>query len=609
MTGEEFRSRYQLGEQLTEPPVVSLRALDTSGSPVLVHFLLGNAEVDSTTLLEEVRRADAPIQGQVQEIEEVDGVPVVVSSAVPDFKDFRAWLVEAGAGDSAPSKGETKTPGAYTQLFRVPAQQAGVEPLAPEQPGHQMGPQTPADGGEKAPGAYTMTFGQAAGPPQSPPHAMETDGARQAPDTPPGPSRQTTPPPASQPEKKPGTYTMLFGAGAATGQETPEAPAREETFDPPIPPADTQSTSTPTPAPEKRGPGAYTQLFRGSDEGRDREPVAPLGEKPAPGDAAIPTPSDTTPSRPPEPAAPPTTHGEIAPEATWPASASFPAAPSSIEETEKDGTEPLEEPSVTDLLDQGDDQPNEPTLGNVVFPTIPAPPPQPAGGEGEPKPIQAADPKPGAPPSTERQTGPTEAGHQPPAAEGEAPRQSGAYTQMFGRERTHDSGEGERTPAYEPPVSPRQPPEGPRYSGSSEPTGPHWQRWKDTPGASGRHIPSDDYLHRLRSPADPGPIGPTGGTGAHREVVSDPGIGGPLFPSGGDLRNGPGHYTMVREGLVPHSSPASSGAPSFRGPPPSEGTDTRASAPSRKTFILTVLGLVVIVLAAVAVVVVFALTS
>jgi hypothetical protein len=66
---------------------------------------------------------------------------------------------------------------------------------------------------------------------------------------------------------------------------------------------------------------------------------------------------------------------------------------------------------------------------------------------------------------------------------------------------------------------------------------------------------------------------------------------------------------MVREGLVPHPSPSSSGAPSFRGPPPSDGTDTRASAPSRKAFILTVLGLVVIVLAAVAVVVVFALTS
>jgi len=140
-------------------------------------------------------------------------------------------------------------------------------------------------------------------------------------------------------------------------------------------------------------------------------------------------------------------------------------------------------------------------------------------------------------------------------------------------------------------------------------SGPAWQRWKESPGASGGHIPSDDYLQRLREPS-----GGNLDAGGHREPpgggpASGPPVAEPFFSGGEAQRQGPGHYTMVRKGLVASPTPGSPKPPSSQSPTPQVPEGTPASAPSRKSRTLTILGLVAVLLAAVAIVVVFALTS
>jgi len=83
----------------------------------------------------------------------------------------------------------------------------------------------------------------------------------------------------------------------------------------------------------------------------------------------------------------------------------------------------------------------------------------------------------------------------------------------------------------------------------------------------------------------------------------------PVFPPQENLRAGPGHYTMVREGLVADPGPVSSRPSSAQGPPGPDEEDTPASAPSRKSLILTIISLVVVIAVAAALVIFFALTN
>ena len=102
---------------------------------------------------------------------------------------------------------------------------------------------------------------------------------------------------------------------------------------------------------------------------------------------------------------------------------------------------------------------------------------------------------------------------------------------------------------------------------------------------------------------------PPPGSGQPQEPAAGPLVSGPIFSGGGDVRDGPGHYTMVREGLSADPSPAGPMAKAPQSAPPPDTDVTAASTPKRRSPILTILGLVVIVLAIVALVVAFALTS
>ena len=185
MTGEEFRSQYQLGERLTEPPVVTHRAIDAQGFPAMVHYLLGSTEVTSASLLEKVHRADPTVQDQIREIDEVDGVPVVVTEVLDDFTTFQGWLDETTAPAAAIPKEEVDAPGAYTQLFKVSEPELVSDPSTPEPPPVEASP-PPAEE-KKAPGSYTMLFGTGAATGLEPPEPPEGDRTPQGGKPPPAP--------------------------------------------------------------------------------------------------------------------------------------------------------------------------------------------------------------------------------------------------------------------------------------------------------------------------------------------------------------------------------------------------------------------------------------
>jgi len=576
MTGEEFRSQYQLGERLTEPPVVTHRAMDALGSPALVHYLLGSTEVTSASLLEKVHRADATVQDRIREIDEVDGVPVVVTKVLDDFTTFQGWLEETTAPTAATPEEEVDAPGAYTQLFKVSEPGLVADPPAPEPPPIEASaPPGPEPVGEPP-----------VQPPAGPPRAAA-----------PMPPEAAPPAPPAEEKKAPGSYTMLFGTGAAAGLEPPapseedrapeggepppalpeavppappvEAKASEAVEPPPIPPeAAPPEAAPPAPPPEeKKAPGAYTQLFKAP------EPAPP---PPAPSGAPLGIPSPEAP---------------VSPEASF----------------SQETVGPPEAPSsATDLPDQASAQPDEAFPPLPVFPTPSAPPVPSSPGPGEPEtggPLQGTTER-GTPP--EAPSLPPQTSEAPPQAGGKKDEQPGAYTQIFGGVRPEGTSHREPPPTYRPPTPAPRPPTAPQHPGSQEPSSPEWQRWKDTPGASGRHIPSDDYLQRLSSVPEMDTGFPPPGSGQPQEPASGPLVSGPIFSGGGDVRDGPGHYTMVREGLSTDPGPIANAPQSA--PPP--GTDaTSASTPKRRSPFLTILGLVVIVLAIVALVVAFALTS
>ena len=105
MTGDEFRSRYQLGERLTESPVVTHRATDDAGNFVMVHFLLGSPEVSQASLLQKVRDShdtSPPVRDRVLEITESQGVTVVVTQVLEEFSGLLEWLEGHGRAEEAP---------------------------------------------------------------------------------------------------------------------------------------------------------------------------------------------------------------------------------------------------------------------------------------------------------------------------------------------------------------------------------------------------------------------------------------------------------------------------------------------------------------------------
>jgi len=481
MTGEEFRSKYRLADRLTKPPVVTHRATDTSGSPVLVHFLMGSESEEGASILEALSQLEPAERQQIREVIDVDGRPTVVTEVVAGFSTFQEWLDRA-----IPPKAAQTERGAYTQLFKPPE----------------------------------IGFGTGSSEPPAPPEMPTTSEPPDILDEVPEPTGPTPPPLPPEEEgegegKPPGSYTMLFGGVRGPGSEDQDGP-----------------------------PASATQGLPSPNSPAHSE--APLPEEPTPPQPVFPTP---------EPSA---TSGSMRQE------------------------EPEE--SLLPWEAKEDAHPS---------------PPKPAVQE---------------PPSTDQSAKETPAKDAGPGSGKGGDGKPGAYTQIFGRPTpggipSPPPGAPGGYGAAPPPVRPPAPTVPPAHIPSSDPSPPDWQRWRDTPGAAGRHIPSDDYLQRLGAPQEvrPGSVPPSSGP------AGDPGKGAPppppAFPGGNDIPSGPGHYTMVREGFSPDPGPSAQMAQPARSPGPQETGPKPASMPSRRSSLLTILGLVAVLLTIVALVVVFALVG
>jgi len=601
MTSEEFRAQYQLGERLTRPPVVTHRAIDESGQPVLVHYLLGSETVSASALLGRVEATRTVAEeGEIREVTDVEGVPVVVTKVLKEFSTLQDWMSSMPDSEQPPET-ESEEPGAYTQFFRVSDLAAGAEERRP--------PSTPKD-------ADPPRLAETPPPTPPPPPEAMTPGKPEGGDAPEREETPTSPPSDPGGEKAPGAYTMIFGkadggvapheSGPAKGPGSPAEPP------PPAPPPaesrDAGATSETSKATSetskatsetseaKKSPGAYTMLFgSGIQADSGISPTAPP-PPPPPEPPRSGTTLESPPTRPGrhaeerEPSEVPPPERPVQPQAPGPSPSRGSPPPSGLSQTE--GI-PVQPPPDVEAA-----PPPRPVFPRPGSPQGPPPPPPPAGappGAPPPPPVAEALPPPRQqPPGGEDKT---ETGDR----KSDAP---GAYTQIFGRAGAAGPPAGDSPQSWGPPTPAQRPPEPPRPSATQEEGPPEWQRWKDTPGASGRHIPSDDYLQRLGGEGGPGPTPPsTGG----------PGVGsltsGPLPPSGPRPPDGPGHYTMVREGLSTDAVPPGPTRPSAKREPPPPAAAAPDFTPSRGSRLLPILGLVAILLVIVALVVVFALTS
>ena len=362
--------------------------------------------------------------------------------------------------------------------------------------------------------------------------------------------------------KEPGAYTQLFRvpealAGAGPPEEpVPPPPQAEE----PVPPPPQAEVKGP-----ENAPVSYTMLF-GAGNDAPSEPVADL---------------------------PPSVTQEL--------QSSVASAPEEVPVPEDPAPSPPLFPTPGPPTPSGPDERREPSG---------SPLPWELGGEGEPLPpvvqTEPDPPRPAEPPPPEapaRVEAPD-----PGKKEKDKP---GAYTQVFGRPtpggappptREEPTPHGAVPPYSNPPWPPAQPP-------APESSPPDWQRWRDTPGAAGRHIPSDDYLGRLGGSQSmrPGPVPPTSRVPGDAERSASPPP--QAFPGGNDLPRGPGHYTMVQKGISPESGYSAPLARPAPGPGSPEPAPKPASRPSRRSSLLTILGLVAVLVIIVALVVVFALTG
>lgn len=514
MTGEEFRLIYTLGDRLTGPPVVSYRATDVAGSPVLIHFLVGNQDVDRSALLDSLSDLDPARKARVREVTEVDGRPTVVTDEMTDFSTFQDWASRTETEGSP-----AEVPGAYTQLFRIPETQSGlpqpvtesVEPDSDLSPA-EVGPIEP-DAGAPGPDREAQEEPEPAS--EGPYRGVSSSKEEGFP-------VGEAPPPSDQPEGflAPGPSPVSFPGGESLSdleQSASEGGGSES-------------------------PGSYTMFFGGG-----------AGETPPAGGIRPQHGEEANFEEPQEQAV-----EELeAPPASGPV---FPSPPAKSEESREERESPNDGGGVRG----GGGAPDVPAAGQT--------PGQGGGKDGKP----------------------------------------GAYTQIFGRPRESGGAppEGKSPPVYSPaPPSPRPPPPPPPNQGGSP---PDWQRWRDTPGAAGQHIPSDDYLSRLGGSSTPPPAGSAAGPatgGVTPQPPSDHSRGTGTPPAG------PGHYTMVREGITPDSRPLSQAGLSG-GPPPgtplgpsysSPAAEARStSPPAPRPSFLAILGLVAVFLALVAVVVLFA---
>jgi hypothetical protein len=305
MKHDDFRLQYELLERLVSGEITTYAGMDFAGEPVMVHYLRGSPE-RNRELLGHLNRLPEDGRRCVREMAELDGVPLVITSVLPDFESLETWIADqsgstrlaaaaeisgdlkpAPADSLRPTAGEPEPdefsapepPGEYTRLFVLGeaaglGEEAGLGTVGSEAEAAQDEPTEVASGVEES------EEGEAVARPTEPPS---------------GTGEQVSGPSAS-----PGEFTRLFALGgppseasseeasAAESEEEPseERPSgqddrddREDTAVEAMPPTEEPphvdvelADAAETPIGSAEAPGEFTRLFSVSE--LDREAAA-----------------------------------------------------------------------------------------------------------------------------------------------------------------------------------------------------------------------------------------------------------------------------------------------------------------------------------------------
>ncbi len=271
MTGEEFQREYTLQEKVDDGDVVSHRALDSSGTPVLVHFLVKDVPGSRTSLLNFLPSLDRSDAARILVLTEVDETTVMVTEPLEGFTTLGEWLERAAGGKVV------KDPGVYTRLLGVVGdtgelgETAVVETPPPASPEDESLPSEqgarvtnlpePEEDAE-APEEEDPSGGEPPGTPAAPGTEPDTEeeaeeGAKEA------PGEEARPPATPSKKKKrsgrPGAFTMVFGEDHGLRDASPEdIPALAETRVTPT--SGNETGAEPAEEPREASPEAAPEL-------------------------------------------------------------------------------------------------------------------------------------------------------------------------------------------------------------------------------------------------------------------------------------------------------------------------------------------------------------
>ena len=567
MTGDEFRSSYQLLKRVTQDGVGTFHAVGPGGAVVMVH-VLGSAD-QAREMEASIERLSPADRARVLDSFDVEGSPVLITKFVLDFQSLESWMDERLAAAEAPP--------AHGPPIAAPADDA-PEPEPPLSDPAEPTDEPPGQALPQEPGftAAFATIGSEPDSPETPPDPGPAPPSPPEPVLPPAPTEAgaDSPPPGVDPPEQDtrGTLTASFEAfgeppadvvapsstasaprPAAAPPSSAEAPPISEA--PPIPPPPPISEAA---AVEK---GEFTQLFEalgGEDAGPS--PAAPPADAPTPpAPAAHATPPVPAGDGDPEPE-------DIVPETTLPG----PTAKL-----------PWEEELPLDDHDGG----ARPTSGFDL-----QAPPFAGGGATAPLSPLPAEPPLGEPPASAVPppiVEPPETTATPPPASAEP----GPLTRQF----EAGAPPGGTGPAERPPETPFPAFDRPAPSGGPDADA----GWLSALGDAPLQPPEegDDYLDRLYSTDDGTPPGGVAGRAGPPDEVprnapaSGPGTAMPgPGPSPPPVQAGPGEYTRIIS-AIPVDGPAAPPLPPDSLP---KATGRLAQGPSRRVVIVVVVATVLL---------------
>lgn len=645
MTGEEFRSQFQLLRRVTSEGVRTFHSVGPGGMVCMVHVL------EDATAAEVIRarvdELDPPRRERVLELLDVEGSPVLVTKFILDFESLEQWLaappveaqgteervestsVETEAGDAAPP----------------PVMEPDVPRPLPDSPGDdgseptlQMESAAPAGASrdEPAPDDAATLISEALGTERlgvtDPAAAKEADEAPSVSSPSSGTSpRETAPPPAGE------GFTDAFEAVAPSddvAKADADAPARQEAEPPPAAEPPASATPDAPPSAEADSDAHPPESDEAPPESDETPPPSPGGFTQAfgavqePGGPAVDTPESVDSTKAPEP--PPST---TRPDAdTSRPSAEEPRAPESAPSGPgvPAGPEPPDEPGEFTALfeaygkEQTDGETGrEPTPPDapqspVTRPGVDAPPAEPPeAGRADrtsetSEPSQASEAPAGGPGSFTREfqaragPGPVPPPPPPPARkEPESPSGTPSRDEappLPWEEELPLSDASSPGPApggpsgpglFDEPLEPAE--SGPQKYDLGSPSLPSETAPEPPDGpqlepASGS-TDGDEWLRRLQADLPTGPDSLPPGFGAPPRVDPSPHPGAPGS-------SGPSEYTRIIKGLgTSDTGPPPPAEPADAGRPPGRF----ARGPSRKFVIVVIVAAVILSVLAVVV--------